>query len=55
MSAYLLSTDFPGADEPRAGLDDAEVLGAWCPGSSSVDLARRGNRPSGQRSSAVEM
>ncbi|MFC8721942.1 hypothetical protein, partial [Kitasatospora sp. NPDC057198] len=47
---HLLSADFPGAAELRAGLDELEVVGAWFPGSLSVDLARRGRRPAGSRS-----
>ncbi|QKW18538.1 hypothetical protein HUT16_05200 [Kitasatospora sp. NA04385] len=50
MLEHLLSADFPGAAGLRAGLDEVEVLGAWFPGSLSVDLARPGHRPTGSRS-----
>lgn len=45
---WLLSRDFVGADELRAQVPNARVVGPWGPGSASVDLAVAGEIPRSQ-------
>ncbi|MEW2547579.1 hypothetical protein AB0910_17700 [Streptomyces sp. NPDC047002] len=53
MVERLLSADFPGAQELRLQIDDAQVVGRWGTGSVSVDLRVSGDAPASPVSSGV--